>query len=255
MEKKPGRKNQYFKIQPVDWLDGELHFKLGFFYLYIRGSGENDTLPLIDEASIKRLEFHYPEKQLEIISLKHLYHQKIHNTVLTIGKFDGVHLGHQKLMNRVVTEARRLKGKSAVMTFEGGCKRTPAYHQRHLTLTSFQSKVKLIHEMGIDLFIVVPFSKRFLKLRPEEFVRNILINQLGIQKIIVGPDFHFGKGRSGNVETLLYYGEILGFEVEIIPFVYAGESRISSTAIRSHLWHNDFKTVNRMLGREWVIAG
>jgi riboflavin kinase/FMN adenylyltransferase len=89
----------------------------------------------------------------------------------------------------------------------------------------------------------------------EPFIREVLLEQLRMVKIVTGPDFRFGRNRSGGIEILQRLGMESGFEAETIPFVHAGERRISSSQIRSLLWTGDFCEAARMLGREPILAG
>jgi riboflavin kinase/FMN adenylyltransferase len=171
-------------------------------------------------------------------------------SVLTLGKFDGVHRGHQRLIDRVVTEARRLGALSVVIALEkdaGGAGVTAP-------ITPSEMKMRLIMERGVDVMVSVAPDSDWLLMGAELFIREVLINRMRMVKIVTGHDFRFGRNRSGGAEVLRRHGMESGFEAETIPFIHSGERRISSTQIRSLLWTGDFGEAARMLGREQVLV-
>jgi riboflavin kinase/FMN adenylyltransferase len=172
-------------------------------------------------------------------------------SVLTLGKFDGVHRGHQRLIDRVGAEARRLGALSVVIAFE----KDESGAEGAGPITPFDMKRRLIHSRGVDVMVSVAPDSEWLKMKPAVFIRDILLEGLGMVKIVTGPDFRFGHHRSGGTDMLHRLGAEMGFDVETIPFVQAGERRISSSYIRSLLWMGDFGEAARMLGRETVLAG
>lgn len=192
---------------------------------------------------------------MKIFTGKNTSHYQMTRSIVTIGKFDGVHLGHQKLISRVVRESRRLEGQSVVIVVEPADGRENEKSRSNQKITPYDKQVNLIANLGVDVLIKIQLDRHFLKKSPDEFISRFLADQLGVIKIIVGPDFHFGRNRSGDIHTLLQYGERFGFEVEMIPFVRSGDDRISSTAIRTMIGNHDFEGAARMLGRGWVMAG
>lgn len=168
-------------------------------------------------------------------------------SVVTIGKFDGVHRGHQLLIDRVVEEARRLRAEAVIVEVESGSRRFP--------LSPFETKERLIAQRGVDLLVVVPWGSPWFEWDADCFIRSVLKRRLGMVKIISGPDFRFGRGRSGEVSLLSQRGMELGFEAEVLPFVHSGDRRISSTRIRSSIREGDRIEAVRMLGHEAVFPG
>ena len=123
------------------------------------------------------------------------------NACVTIGNFDGVHYGHQQLFATVVEKARSHGGTSVVITFDphplqvllpGGIK----------LISTCQQKEELIELSGIDVLLVIPFTKEFAKTTADTFVAELLVKRLGVKELVVGYDYAFGKGRSGNIEFL-----------------------------------------------------
>ncbi|MDX1901107.1 MAG: bifunctional riboflavin kinase/FAD synthetase [Gammaproteobacteria bacterium] len=171
--------------------------------------------------------------------------------VVTIGNFDGVHLGHQALLNKLTQHARTHHVPSIVLTFEpqpqvffSGIKKP--------RLTSFCEKLALMQTIGIDYVVLLHFNQAMADLNAQQFIQTILLEGLRAQHIIVGHDFHFGRGREGDIH-LLQQQKKLTVE-EMPPFILENE-RVSSTCIRQCLSENDFAKAKHYLGYPWMIAG
>ena len=176
------------------------------------------------------------------------------NTVATVGKYDGIHLGHQKILKTLVKEAEQCNGSSLVLTFDAD--RSPVFVQDRQVrkITPMHERIEIFRKLGIDTLVIMEFNPPFALMSPVDFIRNILVMQCGAKKIVVGPDFRFGKDRAGNTDTLKRLGFRLGFDVEVVPFVNLGEKRISSTEIRRLIWNKEWPTASRMLGREVAVG-
>lgn len=176
-------------------------------------------------------------------------------SVLTIGAYDGLHIGHRSVIDRVVERARAECLRSAVVTFD----RHPASLVRPDSapklLTDHRQKLDLLAETGVEAVAVVPFDTAQAAESAEDFVERVLVGVLGVRRIMVGSDFHFGRGRSGNVELLATMGRRLGFDVEPIALVESAGVVSSSTAIRRALTEGDLGAAERMLGRRHEIRG
>ncbi len=154
-------------------------------------------------------------------------------TAVTIGAYDGVHLGHRALL-RDLSERAAAEGLSTVVvTFD----RHPAAVVRPDSapkqLTSLEQKLELLAECGIDRTLVVPFDEARADETAEEFVQEILVDQLGARLVVVGEDFHFGHGRKGNVDLLRRLGAEHGFEVVGVGLTGDESEAVSSTRIRA----------------------
>lgn len=180
---------------------------------------------------------------------------KLENSVITIGNFDGVHLGHQQLIKSTVTEARISGFSSVVLTFNRHPQDFINPGKRTKVITPLSTKMEAIKSLGVDVLTVVDFNHDFSMLSPEEFVREVTCKQLGARKIVVGPDFGFGKNRAGNVETLRQMGKKYGFTVMVVPFIKMGEIKVSSSRIRSLLWKGEAEAALLMLGRNYNVTG
>ncbi|MFA9218933.1 MAG: bifunctional riboflavin kinase/FAD synthetase [Sphingomonadaceae bacterium] len=179
---------------------------------------------------------------------------------LTIGNFDGVHLGHQALLARVRSAADRLGLEAAVMTFEphpreffarkaGDLSKAPA------RIANLRDKLQSLSNNGIDRVIVEHFSAPFAALTPQEFTEKVLVDGLHVKWLMVGDDFCYGARRAGNVEMLTEAGRHYGFEVETLPTVMNGTTRISSSAVRAALSEGDFARAEALLGHPYSISG
>ncbi len=109
--------------------------------------------------------------------------------------------------------------------------------------------------MGLDCLIVHPFTSSFSRLSATEFVRDILVYQLGIKKIIIGYDHRFGRNRNANINDLITFGATFDFEVEEIPAQLMDDVSVSSTKIRKALEEGDIKTANAYLGYSYLLTG
>lgn len=188
--------------------------------------------------------------------LKEFTDAKVANPVMTTGTFDGVHLGHRVIIDRLNDEAKKIKGESVLLTFFPHPRMVlfPDDHGLQL-LNSLDEKLALLEQAGIDHVIVQPFTKEFAKLSALEYVKEILVNAIGVKKMVVGYDHHFGNHREGDFETLKEYGELYGFEVAEIPVQELNEVNVSSTKIRNALLAGDVALANSYLKSKYQIAG
>jgi riboflavin kinase/FMN adenylyltransferase len=174
---------------------------------------------------------------------------------VTIGAYDGVHLGHRALL-RDLSERAAAEGLSTVVvTFD----RHPAAVVRPDSapkqLTSLEQKLELLAECGIDRTLVVPFDEARADESAEEFVQEVLVDQLGARRVVVGEDFHFGHGRKGNVELLRRLGTEHGFEVVGVGLTGDGADAVSSTRIRALIEAGDVAAAALLLGRPHEVWG
>ena len=175
--------------------------------------------------------------------------------VVTIGNFDGVHLAHQTLLRRVV-EVGRAQGLSATaITFEPHPIKLLSPDHAPKLLTPLPRKVDLIATTGIDLLVVLPFTRELARQSPLEFVRRVLVNPLHASSVHVGPNFRFGYRQSGDTEILEELGDQEGFRVEVVPMLTARGDRVSSTRIRELLTEGHVHKANRLLGRPFAARG
>jgi riboflavin kinase/FMN adenylyltransferase len=176
-------------------------------------------------------------------------------TVLTIGNFDGVHLGHRAMLDRLVGRARDAGLPAAVMTFEPHPRELFAPEQAPARLTSLREKLNLLAECGVDETYICRFDRRLASLSADEFIERVIVAGLGARHLIIGDDFRFGKGRSGDFTVLQQAGAALGFGVEAMHTIDIDGERVSSSALRDALAEGDLEHAARLLGRPYCIAG
>ncbi|MCL9775201.1 bifunctional riboflavin kinase/FAD synthetase [Vibrio methylphosphonaticus] len=192
---------------------------------------------------------------MELIRGIHNLKDQHHGCVLTIGNFDGVHLGHQRVLEQVKKKAQLLNLPSVVMTFEPQPMELFAKDKAPARLTRLRDKFELLGHMDIDRLLCVNFNRHFADLSPESFVRDLLVDKLGVKYLVIGDDFRFGKGRLGNFDMLKQAGEQFGFEVVNTHSFRVGEARVSSTAIRHALANDELDASAKMLGRNYTLSG
>jgi riboflavin kinase / FMN adenylyltransferase len=183
----------------------------------------------------------------------------LEGAVYAIGNFDGLHLGHQAVIERAVAMARKRAAPSAVLTFEPHPADYFAQRPVAFRLTPPQVKASICAELGLAGIVFIRFDAPLAAMSAEEFVTKVLVTRLEVAAVVVGWDFHFGKGRSGSAATLAEAGSRYGFAVEIVAKVEdgAGESArvVSSTAIRRALERGDVSAAARGLGRNYSVSG
>lgn len=177
------------------------------------------------------------------------------STVLTIGNFDGVHRGHVELLRRLVEAARRLGLPAAVMTFEPHPREFFAPAFAPARLSSLREKLELLSTHGVDRVYVCRFNARFATLTAQDFIERILVQGLSVRHLIVGDDFRFGQGRSGDFALLEAAGGTHGFKLEATPTVDFRGERVSSSAVRDALTDGDLPRAALLLGRAYSLSG
>ncbi len=176
-------------------------------------------------------------------------------TFVTIGTFDGVHFGHQKIIEKLVLEAKKEGKKSVVLTFFPHPRMVLQKEASIELINTIEERAKLLEKTELDYLIIHPFSKEFSRTTALEFVRDFLVNQLNISKLIIGYDHHFGKNREGNIKQLTEYSQLYDFTVEEIPAQDIDDVSVSSTKIRRALHAGNLKTANNYLGYNFMING
>ena len=176
-------------------------------------------------------------------------------SVITIGTFDGIHIGHRAIMQRLVAAAKEQGLVSAVLTFFPHPRMVLQKNSDIKLINTLSEKKQLLEDIGLDYFVVEPFTYEFSRLSALEYVRDILVTQLKAKKIIIGYDHRFGRNRNADIQDLKKYGEQFGFEVEEISAQQLDEVSVSSTKIRKALAKGDIHTANTYLGYAFTIQG
>lgn len=191
----------------------------------------------------------------ELIHLKDIVRNT--NSVVTVGTFDGVHEGHRTLIETVVKKAGHRKARSVIITFDP--------HPREIInpgsggikmLTTLEERKEILAGMGVDAVVVIPFTRDFSLLTSEEFVKDIVYNQIGVSEFVIGYDHHFGRDRTGTIETIERLGKELGFEAYVVSKTEMGSLTVSSTAIRKMLQEEGgVEQAALLLGRPYILNG
>jgi riboflavin kinase/FMN adenylyltransferase len=175
--------------------------------------------------------------------------------VVTIGTFDGVHIGHRKILERIIHSAQECNCESIVLTFFPHPRMVLQEGSDVKLLNTMEEKIALLEEIGIDNLIIHPFDKEFSRLTAEEFVKEILVDKLHIQKIIIGYDHRFGRNRTADINNLIQFGEKFNFEVEQISAKELNEIAVSSTKIRNAISEGNIALANNYLGYIYFFSG
>ncbi len=179
---------------------------------------------------------------------------------LAIGNFDGVHLGHQALLRKAVETAganvsEPNKEMPAVLTFDPHPTTIVAPERIPLKIYSLEQRLDLQSEYGAQQVTVLPFTAEVSRLSAREFVEQILVRGLRVQTVVVGENFRFGFGQSGDISVLSRLGEQFGFQAFFLPPVLTRGEVVSSSAIRRYLLEGKVVRANRMLGRCFALQG
>jgi riboflavin kinase/FMN adenylyltransferase len=175
--------------------------------------------------------------------------------VATTGTFDGVHLGHRKILNQLVAKAKKVGGESVLLTFSPHPRIVLQPDVELELLSSENEKISLLEKTGIDHLIIHPFTREFSRTQSLDFVREFLVNKIGVKHLVIGYDHHFGRNREGSFDHLKEFGPIYGFEVEEIAAFDIDQVNVSSTKIRNALAEGNVELANMYLGTPYSICG
>jgi riboflavin kinase/FMN adenylyltransferase len=177
-----------------------------------------------------------------------------HDTVLTIGAFDGLHLGHQELLKRLVRRAKQTYRLSGVVTFDPHPRAVLTPADNAFCLTTTEDKVAILQQWGLDLLVVLPFTPELARTSARDFVQMLALD-LRMTELWVGWDFALGRGREGDVQALKGLGKEYAFAVHEIAPVQEGDVVVSSTQIRGLIGAGRVREAAEMLGRYHLLRG
>lgn len=179
------------------------------------------------------------------------------NSVITVGTFDGVHAGHKVLIQKVLSVAKTNNARSVIVTFDP--------HPRDIInpgksgiklLSTLNERRELLADLGVDEMVVIPFDRDFSLLTSEEFVKDIIWDEIGVSHFIIGYDHQFGKNREGTIETVQNLSESLGFKAHVVSKQEVGNKTVSSTAIRNAIEKDgDMELAKSFLERFYILNG
>jgi len=176
-------------------------------------------------------------------------------TIVTLGTFDGVHVGHKQIIEKIVQNAEARDCESLILTFFPHPRMVLQDKSEIKLLNTLDERTKLLKETGLDNLIIHPFDEAFSRLTAEQFVSEILVDKFNIQKIIIGHDHRFGRNRTADINDLIGFGEIYGFEVEQISVQEINAVSVSSTKIRTALHEGNIELANCYLGYDYSLGG
>ncbi|MEO5962653.1 MAG: bifunctional riboflavin kinase/FAD synthetase [Thermomonas sp.] len=176
-------------------------------------------------------------------------------SVACIGAFDGLHLGHRALVGRAVSRAHALGLPAVAVSFEPLPREFFAKGVKPPRLMLPYAKAEGLFGLGCDNVGLLRFNAGLAAMHAEDFARQLLVQRLNVREVWVGPEFRFGKGRTGDLDLLQAMGRQLGFTAHAIEPVHEHGERVSSTRIRAALASGDFDTATQLLGRPYAIGG
>lgn len=178
------------------------------------------------------------------------------NALITIGTFDGVHGGHQQIFQLLKTEAARVDGETVIITFHPHPREVIGSQQSQVyLLNTFDEKIALLENCGIDHLVVVPFTTTFAQQSAETYIADFLVKIFQPHTIIIGHDHRFGKDRSGDFQLMEDKASAYGYNVKEIPGFMLKDITVSSTKIREALLQGDMTSANHFLGYEYFFSG
>lgn len=182
--------------------------------------------------------------------------KKLDNAVATIGTFDGVHFGHQKIIKRLCELAKSTGGESVILTFFPHPRMIIDPENQDLKLiNTVDEKIKILAELGVDHLIITPFTRDFSNLSPAEYIKNILVDTIGIKQLIVGYDHRFGKDRKGGMQELEMFSRQFDYQIEEIAKQDIDDVAVSSTKIRKALLNGEVALAASYLGYHFSLHG
>ncbi len=176
--------------------------------------------------------------------------------VATIGTFDGLHIGHKTILERIKQAASERDGESVLISFHPHPRLVLFPENNPLRLLhTLDEKIEALAELGIDKLLLIPFTKEFSRLPSQRFIKDVLVDHVKIERIIIGYDHRFGKNRTGGLQELQTHAEQFRYTVEEIPAQSIDEAKVSSTKIRKALQGGKVQDAQKYLGYPYSFAG
>jgi riboflavin kinase/FMN adenylyltransferase len=176
-------------------------------------------------------------------------------STVTVGSFDGVHLGHRAVLREIGRRARAAGRASVLVTFDPHPLEVVNPEAAPPLLTTGPERLEILALSPLDYVLLMRFDRHLASLTPEEFVRDVLLDRCAVRELVIGHDHGFGRGRSGDVETLRRLGAAHGFDVDVVPPVDFAGQHVSSSRIRRAVAGGDLATAAAMLGRRYGVVG
>lgn len=182
---------------------------------------------------------------------------KLSYPVVSIGRFDGVHIGHQKLLKICKSIATEKQGQVVIITFDPGPEEVLFEKSKDEVklLNTIEEKAKLLESFGVDYLLVIPFTEAFSHTTSFDFVRSILVDQIGVKEVVMGFDNQYGYGRDGDFLLMNKFADKYGFLVTEVPMEDIHKLGISSVRIRKYLTEGNIPAANKFLGYKYQMSG
>lgn len=178
-------------------------------------------------------------------------------TAVSVGAYDGIHLGHRTVLSTLSDLAADRGLAPGVVTFDQHPAAVLRPENAPLLLTNHGQRIELFDDIGIEYLYLLQFNEQRAATTDRDFVTDVLVGRMNAKLIVVGSNFHFGKARSGSVDSLRDFGDEMGFEVIGLDLFAEDDALepVSSTAIRRALAGGDIESANAMLGRAYEVRG
>ncbi len=174
---------------------------------------------------------------------------------VTVGSFDGIHLGHQAVLREIDRRARAAGRASVLVTFDPHPLEVVNPKAAPPRLTTGPERLEILAQSPLDYVLLLRFDRYLAGLTPDRFVREILLARCAVRELVIGHDHGFGRGRSGDVETLRRLGAAEDFEVDVVDPVDFGGQHVSSSRLRRAVAGGDLVTARALLGRPNTVVG
>ena len=182
--------------------------------------------------------------------------KQVKNLVATVGTFDGVHVGHQEIIGKLKQVAKQIDGETLLLTFFPHPRMVLFPDDDSLKLiNTLKEKTELLASFGLDHLLILPFSVEFSRITPTEYIRDLLIRDIGVKTLVIGYNHQFGRNRKGNFELLEELSPVYGFDVLEITAQEINEIKVSSTKIRRAIESGDISTANDYLKYNFSLSG
>ena len=174
-------------------------------------------------------------------------------SVITVGSFDGVHLGHRALLQQVKDFAQQHQYQSVIITFDPHPQEVLQSKSNFFLINSFEQKMTLFEELGIDTVFVIPFTRELAQTSALQFFATYIFSRINVKAIFMGPNHHFGKQREGDANTLNNICVEKGIKLIMAQEFKMDENKVRSTLIRNCLEQNDYATAEKLLGHSLYL--
>ena len=181
--------------------------------------------------------------------------ESFQESIVTVGVFDGLHIGHQAVIQQVLTQAKNFKLASFVLTFDPPPLAFLAPERCPPALTALPKKIEILEQLGVDAVVFARFDAYLQQMSPNTFVQQVLLQRLHARQVIVGYDWQFGRGRSGNADALKQLGGQYQFDVMIVGPVQIHGEPVHSTRVREAIASSNLDLASELLGRRYSIMG